>query len=86
VGGAVSDCSAPPIQVTVEYSDLFGGAWCAVLECPDDCECGERLFHPFASKAQAVAFRDYLVGGWPSSPEAKELRRDVEKSMLGGAS
>jgi hypothetical protein len=67
----------PPLHTTVGYLERFA-SWCAILECPPGCECGERqIVHGFASLQDAEAAAEELQAAWPSSPEAHLLRQDI---------
>jgi hypothetical protein len=66
-----------PLDITIEYLERYA-SWCAILECPPGCECGERkIVHGFASRGDAEAAAAAVQAGWPSSPEADLLRADL---------
>ncbi len=73
----------PLLNLVVAKSD---DGWRVESRCPDGCYCGAVTFvSGFADEADAIAFRDRLVHGWPTSPQAGQLRRDTVQRLIGGA-
>lgn len=64
----------PAMVITVDYLERYG-SWCAVLECPDGCRCGQRsVVSGFPSREAAQGFADDTAAAWPGSEQAQRLR------------